>query len=141
VAAAATYYISLRTPVATTGKYIHLRPIKILSTANLLAVQVYEDSIFTAGSAATLRNRNRNSPNTALAVFTTAPTGNTDGVLIGQDGAGAAGTANQSGGSAGESQELVLKPATNYLIKFTNIGTVTATTGYYDISFYEEAKG
>jgi len=141
LAAAAVYVVTLLTPVASAGKYIHLRPAKLLSTANLLAVQVYEGTSSTDGSAYIPINRNRNSSNLAGTVVTVGVANPVYGTIVGQDGAGAAGTGNASGGSAGGTQEIVLKPGTLYLVKFTNIGAATATTGYFDLPFYEESRG
>jgi hypothetical protein len=143
LSAAASWYISFRTPIATSGRFIHLRPAILSSTANLLLMQVHEGSLATVGTAATPINLNRNKQASipSKVVATTNATSVTDGTAILQMAVGAAGTGNASGGGGGAGLERVLKPDTLYTIKFTNIGTATATTGYFDIYWYEELKG
>jgi len=52
--------------------------------------------------------------------------------------AGSGGNSTKSGGSTGADDEYVLQPETTYVFAFTNIGTVTASTGYVSLFFYEE---
>jgi hypothetical protein len=64
-----------------------------------------------------------------------------DGTQIAQLVAGAGGQAGNSGGGFGTVAERVLKPNTVYTVKISNIGTSTASTGYYELFFYEEDEG
>lgn len=145
VAAAGLYYATLVTPPASSGVYVHLRPSQLASTANILLMQVHEGStVGSLGSAFTPVNCNRNRQAAVLPkslVYMGSGTV-TDGTLIQQwaVGSGGSGSGN-SGGGMGATQERVLKPSTTYTFKFTNIGTVTATTGYFELFFYEEGMG
>lgn len=141
LAAAATYTIALLTP--NDGKYVHLRPTGLSSTANTLQMRIAEASIVTGGSAGTLRNRNRNIGRQASSVLTVGVTLSSEGTVLqfAQVGAGSNAANATGGGNDGSAEEWVLKPNTVYTFRFENIGSVTATTGYFNMFFYEEDFG
>lgn len=144
VAASGSYYATLITPPASSGIYVHLRPAQIASTSNILLLQVHEASTVVAlGTLAVLVNGNRNRQSAVLpkALIYMGSSSVTDGTLIQQWAVGTGGAGSSTGGSSGAPQERVLKPDTRYTFKFSNIGTVTATTGYFELFFYEEGKG
>lgn len=140
-----TYYTILTTPPASAEIFVHLRPTQLASTANILLMQVYEGpTVSNAGTGASPVNLNRNRQGIIIpkATVSVGSTISADGTLIQQwaVGAGGSGSGN-SGGSAGAGVERVLRPETTYAFKFTNIGSTTATTGYYELFWYSEAKG
>jgi len=145
LSAGATYYASFVTPPASSGVYVHLRPSQLASTANILLMQVHEGS--TVGSLGTANasincNRNRQASNVPKSIVYLGSGTVTDGVLIQQFAVGSGGSGSgNSGGAVGAVQERVLKPSTIYTFKFTNVGSSTATTGYFEMFFYEEGKG
>lgn len=141
IAAAGTYSISFRTPV--NSKYIHLRPTGLSSTANTLQMRIAEESVMSGGSAATGRNRNRNSKNPSIVTIAIGATLTTEGTILeyAQVGAGTNAGNASGGGSDGSAHEWVLKPNTTYSIRFENVGASTATVGYYNLFWYEESSG
>ncbi len=142
LAAASTWSISFTTP--GNSKYIHLRPTGLSSTANTLQCRIAESSIMSSGSVATPINRNRNSKNVSLVTIATGATLTSEGSNILQYAQVGAGTnaGNATGGGAdGSSEEWVLKPNTTYSIRFENVGSVTATVGYFNLFWYEESAG
>ena len=68
LSAAAKYAITIKTPVDTSGVYVHLRPAKFSATANTISITIAEGSTTTGGSAVIPFNRNRNSANVSKAV-------------------------------------------------------------------------
>jgi len=137
----AKWYVSFRTPPASSGKYVHLRPAVLASSANLLVVTLLEGAAFTAGDAAVPLNLNRNSPLVPSSVLTTNATSVSGGTSILLLQAGEKSGSQGTGGGVGAAMERVLKPDTDYVYKFHNAGTVTATIGYFDLFWYEEAFG
>jgi hypothetical protein len=140
VAAAATYAIALQIP---DGVFVHLRPTKWSSTANIGELKMFEGSTFTGGSAITPVNHNRNSKNTTKVVATGGVTAtNTNAILLFNETAGTGGgPASLSGGSGGQDEEWVLRPNRTYVFQFENIGATTATVFYYNFFWYEEVMG
>lgn len=137
--ASAVWHISFKTPGLPGGKYIHLRPARLSSSANALAISITENAVMTSGTAATPQNLRRNIKKPSTVVIYTGATLSTAGdALIFQDAVGSGGASNRSGGDSASGEERVLKPDTMYDIAFTNIGAVTATTGYYTLFWYEE---
>jgi hypothetical protein len=139
--AAGTYYISLK-PAA--GCYVHLKPTKIWSSANILKYELYEGStIDAAGDVATPVNKNRNSTTVSKVTCKTAATTTVDGTLLDIATVDTGGTPSSSSGGAigGGTDEIVLKPNTQYTVKLTNIGLTTATVGYLGLFWYEETTG
>lgn len=142
-AGSGVYYITFRTPIATSGKYMHLRPVLISSTANLLLLEIHEGSVVgSLGSAVIPSNLNRNSDNPAKSLVYAGSGTVTDGTQIAQWCVGSGGGAgSNAGGGSGAAMERVARPDTVYTVKISAIGSVTATTGYFDLFFYEEDKG
>lgn len=91
-------------------------------------VYSYEDVTFSAaGTAVTVSNHNRNSTKVLDCTVTHSPTITGLGTEIGGVGYSAGGEKNASaGGSFGFSNELVLKPATAYLFRATNVSGAAA---------------
>ena len=141
LAAAAKYAITIKTPIDTSGVYIHLRPAKFSATANTMSMTIAEGSTTTGGSVAATFNRNRNSNKASKVVLTAGVTVSAAGTMIERDVVGGGSNpSNNEGGAGGANQELVLKPDTLYSIEIVNIGATTASTGYFEIFWYEEAK-
>lgn len=142
IAAAATEVASITTP--NNGKYVHMRPAIFASTANLLEVTIIEGAVVTGGTTVANVNQNRNSALTSAAVVKKGVTIGTPGTTtIGlyTVGSGGVPAAPKSGGSTGESNELVLKPNTTYSIALSNIGSVTATIAYASLFWYDTDTG
>lgn len=139
-AGSGTYSLSILTPVDTSGIRLHFRPLKLGATANTMLMTVAEGSTVTGGSVVVPFNRNRNSSNISKSVLTAGVTVSAEGSIRSQDavGGGTNPSTNQ-GGAAGANQELVLKPNTTYSIKIDNIGSVTASTGYFELFWYEQS--
>lgn len=138
-AGSGTYSIAITTPVDTSNLRIHFRPVKFSATANTMLMTIAEGSAVSGGTAGTPFNRNRNSHNTSKVSLTYGVTvttaGNTVGVVaVG----GGANPSNSVGGTGNGNEELVLKPGTTYSIKIDNIGATTASTGYFEVFWYEE---
>jgi len=141
VAGSGTYSISILTPVDTSGVRIHFRPVKISATANTTLMTIAEGSVVTGGSAVIPFNRNRNIPKLSKAVVTSGVTVSTAGetraqIVVG----GGSNPSNNAGGQDGGNEELVLKPGTVYSVKIDNIGSTTASTGDFELFWYEEEK-
>lgn len=133
----AAYYIGFTTPSVASGKFVHWRPIGASSSANYVAVQLYEGDSFSAGTAVTPINRNRNiATASTMQVFAKGVTATPAGTIIQSAGIGVDGNAaTRSGGGARADEELVLKPNTSYVMKLTPAG---ATTVKADLFWYEE---
>lgn len=86
-------------------------------------VYSFEDVTFSAaGTAVTVPNHNRNSTKVLDCTVTHSPTITGIGTEIGGTGYSAGGEKNaSSGGSFGFSNEFILKPATAYLFRATNV--------------------
>lgn len=140
-AGSGTYSIAIQTPVDTSGIRMHIRPAKFSATANTMLLTIAEGSTVTGGSVVTPVNRNRNSENRSKAIVTAGVTVSAAGTTIEQDAVGGGSNpSNNQGGSGGSAQEIVLKPGTVYSIKIDNIGATTASTGYFELFWYEESK-
>lgn len=138
--AGASESISFKTPPATSGKTIHFRPVSYASTANALAVSIVQDAVMTGGTAIVPQNLNRFKPNASQVQISTGATlsvAGTGGTIF-SDSVGSGGASNRGAGSGGANEERVLKPDTMYSITFSNIGSSTATLGYYTLFWYEE---
>lgn len=142
VSAAGTYTVSFVTPAADVG-YIHWRPTGLSSTANTLQMRLAEGSTVTGGTPATPRNRNRNSKKTSNVSVSYGVTLSAEGTILeyAQVGAGSNAANATGGGSDGSNLEWVLKPSTTYSLRFENVGSTTATVGYFNLFWYEEKKG
>jgi len=140
-AGSGTYSLALTTPVDTAGAYIHFRPANLTATANTMLITVAEGATFTGGSATTPLNLNRNSSTRSLATVTAGVTPSGGITVFQRVVGGGSNPLNNTGGAAGSEHERVLKPGTTYSIKIDNIGATTASTGYFEIYWYEEPKG
>ena len=70
LASAATYKFAFTTPAASTGKYVHLRPVSFSSSANLMLLQIHEETDFTGGTILSADNHFREAdPEVADSVF------------------------------------------------------------------------
>jgi len=140
VAAAATYAVALVIP---DGVFVHLRPTKWSTTANLGELKLFEGSTFTSGSALTPVNRNRNVKRLSKVAVTGGVTAtNTAAVLLYNETAGTGGNPSaRGGGGASQNDEWVLRPNRTYVFQFENIGATTATVFYFDFFWYEESAG
>ena len=119
---------------------MHIRPALLASSANILQVTLLEGAAFTAGAASYGENMNRNYPPGPSGFITLNATSVSGGTTIFQDVVGSTSNAGQ-GGSKGLVNERVLKPDTNYVVKFTNAGATTATVGYYTLFWYIGSRG
>jgi len=141
IAAGASVLFYFKTPAT---RYVHLRPTRLSSTANLAEVRLLESAVLNvAGTVVTPYNRNRISSNASQAVIQKGATFTDEGDLLEVDFAGSAsGGAARSGGSVdGSAEELVLKRDTVYLIKLSNIGSSTASSVGARLFWYEEDEG
>jgi hypothetical protein len=143
IAASGTYVVALTTPALETGKYIHMRPVGMASSANTLQMRLAEGSVISGGNAATPRNKNRNSKRSSSVTCLTAVTLTTEGTILEYSQAGSGSNAgNAQGGSADASaNEWVLKPGTTYTLRFENVGATTATVASFNVFWYEEQAG
>jgi len=134
----AAYDIAFKTPAESEGKYIHWRPVGIYSSANFVSFTLYEGDTFSAGTATTPVNRNRNaSAVSKMQSFVYGATATPAGTIIQAGGIGTSGNPNAvSGGGAGADQELLLKPDTNYVLTLVPDG---ATTCILELFWYEES--
>lgn len=135
-----TYNIGFTTPSTESGKYIHWRPIGMQSSSNYVTYKLFEGDSFSAGTAITTLNRNRNLNATRPSVmqdFKKGVTATPVGTLIQLTGVGAEGgpTTRSGGSGAGADRELVLLPDTDYVIQLTPAGTTSITLELY---WYEE---
>lgn len=141
IAAAGAYSFAFTTPDKTVA-YVHLRPAKYLASANITTFTIAEGSTVTGGSAVTPINLNRNSKKTSKMTWLKGVTVSAAGTTIFRDTTGlAGGPSSSTGGGDKTSEERVLKPNTTYSVTFANIGSVTASTSYFDIFWYEEDVG
>lgn len=132
------YKISFTTPAATVG-YVHWRPIGITTSANYVAMALYEGDAYTSGTAVTPINRNRNNVAASGVSMVKGSTVTPAGTVIDIGGFGTAGNpAAAMGGAGGANEELVLKPATKYTLLLTPAGATLVTAKLF---WYEEAVG
>jgi len=121
VAASGTISIGIKTPPA--GTYIHLKRIESFTTSASATFIVREASGFTRGdSLQSPRNRNRvgTPPVSACSVWVNPTSGN-DGTVLEKMFCGSGGVGSGTASNTRPNDlELVLKPATLYLIRMTN---------------------
>jgi hypothetical protein len=143
VAAGASYIIYFKTP--STGKYIHLRPTSISTTANIVELTIAKDAVLsgTTGTATTPINRNHLSSLTSQSTVKLGATLSNAGTVNYYTTAGSGGgVQSRSGGNGpGENNEIVLDQDTVYAFTATNIGASDATVIYIDLFWYEEDEG
>lgn len=131
------YNIAFTTPSIADAKYIHWRPVGIRTSADYTKYVLYEGDSFSSGTAITPINRNRNSSNTSdMQTFVKGATSTPTGTIIDAGGIGSSGNPfSRTGGGAGENEELLLKPNTNYVLQLTPDG---ATICLLTLFWYEE---
>ena len=123
--------VLLRVPAA---KFPHLK--WSFTTGDAFTFTFYEGTIVSAnGTALTVVNNNRNSTNVAGVTTFLSPTVTTAGTALmsGQLSIGA-----RSGGSDSRDSEFILKPSTNYLLRFIKSNAGTAFVEH-EFSWYENA--
>jgi len=135
----AAYDIAFTAPAASAG-YMHWRPVGLQSSADFVSYTLYEGDSFSAGTAVTPINRNRNSSNTsAVTDMVKGATATPTGTIIDSGGIGTSGNpASQGGGGDRASEELVLKPEETYVLTLVPDG---ATTCILKLFWYEEEEG
>lgn len=133
----AVYRIAFQTPTVASGKFIHWRPVAASTSAAYISIKLTEEETYTGGSAVTPINRNRNiAAVTTMQAFVHNVTASPSGTVLQSLGLGTAGVpANNAGGGASSSQEIVLKPNTIYLVSIT---PAAATQVELDLFWYEE---
>lgn len=141
LAAGAKYALYIKTPIASAGAYLHIRPAKFSPTANTMTITIAEASTVTGGTVVSPINRNRNSSKLSKAIITAGVTVSVVGTVLEQDaGGGGSNPSNNTGGDGGANQEIVLKPDTGYSVEIVNVGATTASTAYFELFWYEEPK-
>lgn len=117
-----TRYLTFTTPA---GKYIHYYLTGITCNADKLLVKFYESATVTAatGTAVSSYNHNRNSTITPASVVLDDPTVTADGTLftyVWLPGSTGVGQTRTGGAVVGSGSKWILKPSTQYAIKFEN---------------------
>ena len=135
-----TKYISLETPDTL---YIHYRNEKVVSSADKVTVELFEDAVLNAtpgGTALTPYNHNRLTTHTSGMTVIDAPTVDTEGTKIAQSfiGGGTGVGGARQGDDTSQANEWVLKRDTTYLIKITNDSTVDNTIQVNPVWYEEE---
>jgi len=145
ISASGVYKFSFTT---SSEHYIHWRPAKLESTADLLKFELYEGgTISGAGSNVSIFNHNRLSSNVSGMSVARGVTASTTGLeipvgfFVGSTAGSGAGSASKSGGSIdGSAEEWVLKRNQVYIATVTNRGgsdTIANATFFW----YEEGGG
>jgi len=141
LAAAGVYSLTITTPAAAAG-YIHLRPAFFSSSASYAKMSIIEAPTFTAGTAATPVNRNRNSTRAAGAVYKYNAGYTSGGTVLDITTVGTGGNPTaRSGGGVGADAEIVLKPETTYLIYIENPAGGATSNITWNLFWYEELEG
>ena len=105
----------------TNDKKCFVLPIKVSTTDSPLKINVYEDTDYTAGTVTSLKNANRNSLITAQSILSEASAGATKGTLLAGFIVGVAGIpAALSGGTASNSNPIILDTSKKYLVEIIN---------------------
>lgn len=130
--------------IADSRKYVHIRPIRISSSASALEVTFAEAPTYTGGTEITGSfNRNRNSahlPFTKLYDTNVSVTETGTVLTVNYIGVGGNPSSAAGGSLSGTVDEIVLKPETAYLIRLKN-QTSTQTIVDIDLFWYEEDEG
>ncbi len=128
---AAVQNIGVTTPV---GRSIHMR--FGVSAGGNARLQLYEESTLTVGTPLTAQNANRESGKTTAVAITDSPTVGVLGNLIRETILAGGTGGNANGFNLSPSQEVVLKPDTQYLLRATNISG-SATVLALNLQSYE----
>jgi hypothetical protein len=135
--------ITFLTPSVLSGKFIHLRPQQLSTSADKVTLNIYENSSGnTVGTVISPNNRNRNSLNTSLSLVTDGQNVTTNGVLIDQYyiGGGTAVGGNVIGSTNGGEDEVILKPSTLYTFEIIN-NSASSNEISVKLRWYEENYG
>ena len=135
----AAYNIGFTTPLSSSNKFAHWRPIGIDSSAEYVDIVLYEGDSFSGGTTVTPINRNRegfSSASSNMQTFSKGVTATPVGTIIQRTGIGISGNpVSKSGGGAAADQEIVLKSNTDYVIVLT---PDAATICNLSLFWYEE---
>lgn len=125
IAAGANYDLGILTGDST---MIYI-PAAITTSADSVAIGLYESSVITSGTTLTSYNHQRNSSFTSDMILKTAPTVTTVGTLVSKSYiSGVSGNSlTRQGGIASGGYKMVLKPDTQYILRFTNGSTSSNT--------------
>jgi len=136
----AAYDIAFTTPSIADGKFLHWRPIGITTSADYVGFVLYEGDAFSAGTAVVPINRNRISSNVSkVTTLVKNATATPSGTVIDEGGVGTSGIATaKGGGGVSADEELVLIPATNYVLTLTPDAATVVTLKLF---WYEEEEG
>jgi len=141
LAAAGVYSLTLTTPAASVG-YIHLRPAFFSSSTSYAKMSIIEAPTFTAGTASTPINRNRNSLTAPTAVYKYNAGYTTGGTVLDITTVGTGGNPTaRAGGGVGADAEIVLKPVTTYLFYIENPTGGATSNITWNLFWYEELVG
>jgi hypothetical protein len=137
LAAAGTYSISFKTPP---NKTIHFRPVGFYATGNAMELRIAEKSTVADGTPGTPINRSRVSKQNSFVAIKTGVTLSGEGTIIDAFYAGTQGQGSSGTGGLGvpADEEMVLLRDETYSIRIANIGSTTASTGYFRLFWYEE---
>ena len=140
LATTATRYISIKTPEVL---YIHYRKEKVVSSADKVTIEFFENAVLDAvpgGTLFTPVNHNRINGNASTVEVRDAPTVTTEGTKIFQSfiGGGTGQGQARTGDDLGQKSEIVLKRNAIYLIKIINSSS-TDNIIQCNPTWYEEA--
>lgn len=123
MASGATFDIA----IATGSKPMTYMPSTVTTTADSVTIGLYEGSVASGGTTLASYNHNRISSVTSETTLKTAPTVTSLGSLFSQSYIGGSTGVGQTkvGGSSSGSYKYVLKPNTQYILRFTNGSSAT----------------
>ena len=121
IAAGANYDIGILTG-DNTVIYI---PVGVSTTSDSVGISVYESATITGGTTLASANRQRNSSVVSSVTLKTAPTVSSVGTFVTKSyiGGVAGNPQTRQGGTASGGNKMVLKPNTQYILRFTNGST------------------
>lgn len=125
IAAAGTYDIG----ILTGNSVMSYIPVSVTTSSDSVTISVQEGATVTGGTSVIPTNRNRNSLNTSKITMVTSPTVSNVGTLVASSfiGGVAGNPQTRQGGTSSGGNKMVLKPNTQYLLRFTNGSTVANT--------------
>ena len=125
IASLGTYDIGILTGNST-AIYI---PAAVTTSADSVTISVQEGAAVTGGTPVVTTNRNRQSTISSKVTLVAAPTVSNAGTLVSSSfiGGVAGNPQSRQGGTESSGNKMVLKPNTQYLLRFTN-GSTAANT-------------
>lgn len=125
IASQGTYDLGILTG-SSTAIYI---PAAVTTSSDSVTISVQEGAVVTGGTPVTVTNRNRQSTISSKVTLVAAPTVSNAGTVVASSFIGGVKGYLQSrqGGTASGGNKMVLKPNTQYLLRFTNGSTVANT--------------